>query len=152
MAMSVEQREAASTRMKLMHATGKIARKRPNQPSSMAVSPCSPEDGYLVKVAVDWEKLTMEKAQQAYAILKKEFERAGFILNQRSSKREDESYVCFMCKSKHLGLPRGTDYSYVNPQTGLMQPVFICGEKCWLDYQGFRIRERKERELVPRSS
>jgi hypothetical protein len=33
-----------------------------------------------------------------------------------------------------------------------MEVVQICGEFCWIKYQELRIAERREREMVPRSS
>jgi hypothetical protein len=99
-----------------------------------------------ISIDVDWKELPMQEAQIAYAQLRKEFEKAGSILNSRSMPTPG-TYKCFMCKQTHVGQPRGTDYSYINADTGLMEPVLICGEKCWLDYQGLRIKERREREM-----
>jgi hypothetical protein len=152
MAMSAEKRAEASERMKGLHASGKLGR------APKPIVARTPTEAYIgitatwsIGISVDWEKLPMPEAQQAYAQLRKEFEKAGFILNQRSMPAAD-GYTCFMCKKFHLGLARGTDFSYVNPQTGLMQPVSICGELCWIHYQELRIKERKERELIPRNS
>jgi hypothetical protein len=99
-----------------------------------------------ITVDVDWNGLPMDEAQAAYAILRKEFEKAGSVLNARSMPVPG-SYICFMCKKTHLGEPRGKDYSYRNPETGLMQVVEICGELCWEHYNRLRIAERKEREM-----
>jgi hypothetical protein len=142
MGMSAENKAAASARMKALHATGKLKHR------TIPLPPLTPKAGkpWSIVVAVDWETLEILEAQQAYSTLKKEFERAGFVMNQRSMPVPG-SYVCFICKKKHLGDPRGKDYSYVNPKTGLMQVVEICGELCWLNYQKLRIEERKEREM-----
>jgi len=105
-----------------------------------------PVSDWEISIRVDWEHLPMQQAQTAYASLRKEFEKAGSILNARSMPTPG-TYKCFMCKQTHVGQPRGTDYSYINADTGLMEPVLICGEKCWLDYQRLRIKERREREM-----
>jgi hypothetical protein len=155
MGMSAEQKAAASNRMKALHASGKLLRKKladvnddNDRKIKIAQVKASIErtSTWSIVVSVNWEHLPILEAQQAYAMLKKEFERAGFIINQRSMP-EPGSYTCFMCKNTHLGEPRGKDYSYTNPKTGLMEVVEICGEACWLAYQGLRIRERKEREM-----
>lgn len=99
---------------------------------------------------VNWKTLPMEEAQRAYAELKAEFERAGTVLNARSMPTPGH-YTCFICKKTRAGDPRGTDYSYINPETGLMQPILICGELCWLRYQEFRIGKRREAEM-PRTA
>lgn len=104
-----------------------------------------------IHVNVDWGRLPMPEAQTAYAKLKAELERAGTILNGRSMPTPG-SYICFMCKKSHLGDPRGKDFSYKNQKTGLMQVVEICGENCWRSYQELLITERREREMVPRTS
>jgi hypothetical protein len=152
MPMSAEQKAAQSERMKAQHAAGKMGRKNGhNQVLDAGQEPPTFVDpkGWSVVVSVDWEKLPMLEAQNAYVALKKQFERAGFIMNQRSMP-ERGSYICFICKQKHLGDPRGKDYSYTDPKTGLMQVVEICGERCWIGYQELRIKERKDREHIPR--
>ena len=95
-------------------------------------------------ISVDWEHLPMPEAQTADAKLRKEFERAGEILNSRSMP-DPGSYTCYMCESVHLGDPRGKDDSYIHPRTGLAERVRICGENCWLAYMDFRIKERSLR-------
>lgn len=97
-------------------------------------------------IHVDWDKIPMEQARTLYARLKTEFERAGAILNNRLMPRES-SYQCFVCKQVHHGEPRGKDYSRVDPMTGLMVPVMICGERCWITYQDQCIKERKAGEM-----
>jgi len=107
-----------------------------------------------IRVDVDWTKVPMPEAQQLYAQLKGEYEKAGQILNARSMPQE-KGYVCFMagkekCCQKgvvHDGRPRGTDYSYKDPKTGLMPPggVQICSENCWIRFQGMLIEERRKR-------
>jgi hypothetical protein len=155
MAMSAEKRKEAGERKRALHASGKLGRGKktdaPLQLHAMGQIHDQLIDPWEITIAVDWEHLRLEEAQRAYAALKVQFEKAGFILNQRSMP-EPGSYVCFMCKKKHLGDPRGKDYSYINPKTGLMQVVEICGELCWIHYQRLRIDERKQREFIPRSS
>ena len=105
-----------------------------------------------IRVDVDWSKVPMQEARDLYAQLKSEFEKAGRILNSRSMPQE-RGYVCFMagkpkcCPTgvRHDGVPRGTDYSYKDPKTGLMTPVYICSENCWLRYQAVLIEERRQR-------
>lgn len=100
----------------------------------------------VVIVEVDWNTIPMDQARVLYADLKGHFEKAGAILNNRSMPREDH-YTCFMCKTRHNGDPRGKDYSRVDPLTGLMLPVSICGERCWIEYQDMCIKERKANEM-----
>lgn len=113
--------------------------------------------------SVDWQNIGMPEAQQLYAKLKEEFERAGRILNSRLMHLEDsEFYECFMAGkpnccakgTKHRLPARGTDYEngFRDPKTGLVMPVRICGENCWIRFQGLLIDERRERNLVPRNS
>lgn len=99
-----------------------------------------------IHIGVDWNTIPMDQARLLYADLKSHFEKAGAILNNRSMPRES-SYVCFMCKTRHEGDPRGKDYSRVDPATGLMLPVSICGERCWIAYQDMCIKERKANEM-----
>jgi len=105
-----------------------------------------------IRVDVDWTKVPMPEAQQLYSQLKSEFEKAGQILNARSMPQQ-KGYVCFMAGREkccpagvvHDGDPRGTDYSYKDPKTGLMVPVRICSENCWIRYQNMLIEERRKR-------
>jgi hypothetical protein len=152
MAMSAEKRAEASERMKGLHASGKMGRGKkadaPLQLHAMGITHDPLIEPWEITIAVDWEHLRLEEAQQAYAQLRKQFEKAGFILNARSMPAPGQ-YVCFICQKTHLGDPRGKDYSYKNPSTGLMEPVSICGERDWLAYQDFRIRIRA---LIDRAS
>jgi hypothetical protein len=110
----------------------------------------------LIDVTVPWESLEILEAQQWYAILKKEFERAGAILNARLCAQTQDSFVCFMagtegaCKAGviHKGRPAGIDYQHKDSKTGLLQPAMICSERCWVLYQAKLISERRERELA----
>ena len=112
-------------------------------------------NGELVRVEVPWNTMPMLEAQKWYAKLKDEFEKAGAILNARSCAEHEEGYICFMagkegaCKKGVIrtGRPAGIDSSHKNPKTGLMEPVRICSERCWILYQGMLIQERREREL-----
>jgi len=101
-------------------------------------------DEWSIYIEVDWRKLPLLDAQIAYAELRKEFENAARILNDRSMPAPG-SYVCFMCQITHPGEPRGRDLAYENPETGLREPVSICGENCWIQYQDYRIKERSLR-------
>lgn len=105
-----------------------------------------------VTVRVDWNTLAIGEAQQAYARLKDEFEKAGTILNNRSMPR-DNNYVCYMAGKPlcclpgivHDGQPRFIDYSRKNPKTGLMEVVKICSELCSIRYNAMLIEERKQK-------
>jgi len=107
----------------------------------------------------DWHTIPMPEAQRQYAILKVEFERAGKILNARAmASTQIEFYECFMagrdkCCSKgtkHRMPARGTDYEngHKDPKTGLVTPVLICSENCWIRFQGLLIDQRRERHAV----
>lgn len=100
-----------------------------------------------IAVDVDWHRLPMPEAQQFYAQLKTEFERAGKILNARSMERTS-GYTCFMCKKTFQGNPGFTDFSYIDPQTGLSPRVDCCGELCVINYNAMRINERHQRNIV----
>lgn len=113
--------------------------------SAIGETPLGPH--WAIKVEVDWQNAPLPQAQEAYARLKKEFERAGTILNSRSMPTPG-SYVCFMCQITHPGEARGKDDSQVNPSTGLAERVRICGEECWISFQDFCIRGRSMRNDV----
>lgn len=109
----------------------------------------------LIEINVPWHTIPMLEGQKWYAKLREEFEKAGAILNARSCAEREEGYVCFMagregaCKKGvvRTGRPAGIDSSHKNPKTGLLEPVRICSERCWILYQGQLIQERREREL-----
>lgn len=100
-----------------------------------------------VTIEVDWEHLPMQVAQEFYAYLKVEFERAGKTLNTRLMTRT-ESFTCFMCKKTFNGRPGFTDHSYIDPATGLSPRVDCCGELCVINYNSFRINQRHQKELA----
>lgn len=114
------------------------------------------EDRDLIEVNVPWNTVPMLEGQRYYAKLKAEFERAGAILNARNCAEGEDGYVCFMagkeggCKKGVIrkGRPAGIDSSHKNPKTGLLEPVRICSERCWILYQGQMIEERRARELA----
>ena len=128
----------------------------------------------LEELHVPWDRLPMEQARALYAQLKGEFEKAGNILNARSFPPNIGRYACTMCgctckdkrhkqsvnpadhepgcKKVHEGDARGKDDSYKDPETGLYVPVRICGEEHWIRWQQKLIEERRERNLVPRTS
>jgi hypothetical protein len=105
-----------------------------------------------IDIDVEWATLSMDEARQAYAELKKHFDRAGAILNARIMDT-DGRWVCFMAGKKgcckmgvvHSGNPRGVDYSYVDPVSKLSKPAKICSELCWIRFQQQLIDERRER-------
>jgi hypothetical protein len=166
MGMSAAARAAASERMKAM-----LAKKRekksavdpalqeamakttsvtmPRNPSDVMTVVSQTENGEVLEVhrapsiviEVDWAHIDMPSAQQLYAHLKSEFEKAGKILNARSSERT-MGYTCFMCKKHFAGNPGFTDYSYIDPATGLSPRVDCCGELCVINYHKFRIDMR----------
>jgi hypothetical protein len=114
-------------------------------------TPPPPESDTLdqshIIIEVDWDHLPMSEAQQFYAHLKENFERAGKILNARSMERTS-GYTCFMCHKHFQGNPGFTDHSYIDPQTGLSPRVDCCGELCVINYNSFRINERHQRQLA----
>ena len=100
-----------------------------------------------IAVDVDWEHIPMQDGQKFYAQLKAEFEHAGKVLNARSMERIS-GYTCFMCKKHFQGNPGFTDFSYVDPKTGLSPRVDCCGELCVINYNAMRINERHQRDIV----
>jgi len=116
-----------------------------NSPTPIIVS--DPFSTSSINILVDWEHLPMPDAQQFYAHLKSEFERAGRILNARSMARTS-GYTCFMCKKSFQGNPGFTDFSYIDPRTGLSPRVDCCGELCVINYNAMRINERHQRAMV----
>jgi hypothetical protein len=109
-----------------------------------------------ISISVPWETLDLLEAQHYYSELKKEFERAGAILNARCCEEGEEKYVCFMAGKPgacelgmvRTGRPRGIDYAHKDPHSGLLKPAKICSERCWILYQQQLINERRERELA----
>ena len=104
-------------------------------------------DDNHISVEVDWQKIPMREAQEWYAYLKAEFEKAGKILNARSMERVS-GYTCFMCKKHFEGMPGFTDHSYVDPKTGLSPRVDCCGELCVIRYNEMRINQRHQRDIL----
>jgi hypothetical protein len=109
-------------------------------------------------IHVDWQNIPMPDAQTLYAQLKESFEQAGRILNARAmAATQVEFYECFMagkpkCCAKgtqHRMPARGTDYEngHKDPKSGLVTPVLICSENCWIRYQEVLINERRDRNL-----
>ncbi len=119
-----------------------------------------PVDVPLFELRIDWNSMPLLEAQQWYAKLKAEFENAGRILNARASNKLSEGYECFMAGKSvngtkacakgitHSGIPRGVDYSYRDPETGLLCVARICSERCWILYNQFRIDQRRERYIA----
>lgn len=99
-----------------------------------------------ITIKVDWDTLPMPEAQQFYASLKSEFEKAGKILNARSN-AHFEGYTCFMCKKHFNGNPGFTDHSYRDPVTGLSPRVDCCGELCVINYHKLRIDMRTAQNI-----
>ena len=116
--------------------------------TTVTVSPAyDPLDVTSISVNVDWDRIPLLDAQQFYAHLKEEFERAGRILNARSMQRV-AGYTCFMCKKHFDGNPGFTDYSYTDPASGLSPRVDCCGELCVINYNAMRINQRHQRDVA----
>ena len=107
----------------------------------------------VLVVDIDWANLPILQAQSLYATLKFYFEKAGSILNARTTGSNAE-WVCYMsdkgndCPTKgqlHNTLPKSVDLSHVNPATGLTLPVRLCSELCHIRYQAILINERREK-------
>jgi hypothetical protein len=174
MPMSEASRAAASERMKKLRADQKAKKERaPADPAlqeALAKAPfvteartAEPLNGNIVQeplegerrlshysnhitIKVEWETLPIQEAQQFYAALKVEFERAGKILNGRLM-AEHEGYTCFMCHTYHEGRPGMTDLSYQDPKTGLFPRVDLCGELCVVNYHKLRIDMRTAKHI-----
>lgn len=164
--MSEAARAAASERMKAMLAKKRAAKADPALQEALAKAPIAgvitgnsgvyvteighwPEKGVELNhivVQVDWEKTPMPDAQQFYAHLKAEFEKAGKILNARSMATVS-GYTCFMCHKHFNGNPGFTDHSYIDPATGLSPRVDCCGELCVIHYHKMRIDQNLARRL-----
>lgn len=162
--MTAEARAAQSERMKRMHAEGKMKKKAdPAVQEALAKIPITgvadhqfiPTEIPVTSVAhytnhihidVDWDHLPMTDAQASYAVVKKEFEKAGKILNARSM-ASTNGYTCFQCHKHFNGNPGFTDLSYVNPQTGLSERVDCCGELCVINYHKRRIDMRVAKNI-----
>ena len=170
MPMSVEQRAAASERMKTMRANMKAkkeaAKTDPALREALAKAPfvadlktnggtphaVQPLDQVLIieapaiRVSIDWQNIAIADGQSFYAILKSEYEKAGKILNSRLM-AEKEGYTCFMCHKYHMGRPGMTDLSYQDPKTGLFPRVDLCGELCVVNYHKLRIDMRTAKHI-----
>jgi hypothetical protein len=130
--------------------------------SMMAPGPKKP----VLVVDVDWERIPLPEGQVLYAALKSAFERAGGILNARST-RGDGKWICFMSDRKRMDpqgnftlpsdcqtrgvvhqapeRPRFTDYSRTDSKTGLMVVVHCCSELCAIRYNEMTVAERREK-------
>jgi hypothetical protein len=109
-------------------------------------------------IDVDWQHLPMQDAKNLYAELRRQYEAAGAILNARAmSEGSSEFYECFMAGkdkccmkgNKYRMPPRGQDYEngVRDPRTGLVTPVRICSENCWIRFQDLLIKARRERNI-----
>jgi hypothetical protein len=148
MPMSAEARAAASQRMKDRHA----AKRNGSEPSpqDILIPPLEPPVAvrpngvFGIHIDVNWERLPMQEARLAYAELKAQFEKAGYILNSRSG-TEQPSYVCFICKKAHAGLPAFRDFAgWKDPVTNLIVPVGICGTICYEKYNRKLFEKRRD--------
>lgn len=109
----------------------------------------------MMQINIPWDTLDLREAQIWYARLKHEFERAGWILNQRSCTASEEKWTCFMAGKTgacakgivHSSRPVGIDYGHKDKH-GLLKPARICSERCWLLYQKLLIDERRAREIA----
>lgn len=119
----------------------------------------------VIVVDVDWGNIPVADAQNLYAELRRQADRAAQILNARTT-RGDGKWVCYMSDKKrpdkdgnltiesdcqtrgvvHDGLerPRFTDYSRTD-RNGLMVVVKICSEMCSIRYNQVLIDERREK-------
>lgn len=125
----------------------RVADPVPDQPKPAPLPVPNVIEESHISVDVDWQHIPIEEGRQFYAYLKIEFERAGKILNERSM-RHATGYTCFMCKKFFEGNPGFTDYSYVDPQTGLSPRVDCCGELCVINYNAMRINQRHARDVL----
>jgi hypothetical protein len=116
-------------------------------PPAVTLPPGSVIEESQIAVDVDWEHIPLLDGQRFYAQLKAEFERAGKILNERSMQHLT-GYTCFMCKKHFNGNPGFTDYSYVDPQTGLAPRIDCCGELCVINYNAMRINQRHQKSVL----
>jgi len=107
----------------------------------------------ILVVEVDWANMPVLLAQNYYAKLKAHFEKAGAILNARTTGSNAE-WICYMsdkskdCPTKgqlHNTLPKSIDNSHIDPKTGLIQVVRLCSEICHIRYQQILIDERREK-------
>ena len=104
-----------------------------------------------IAVSVDWQNLPMRLAEPLYQQLKREFEKAGSILNARHSAEQD-GYTCKICRNRRTGRPGMTDLSWRNPDTGLFERVDLCSEFCVVRWNEYRINERRDREIAAREA
>jgi hypothetical protein len=112
----------------------------------------------MLEINIPWSTMDLLEAQQWYAKLKAELERAGSILNTRLCDTGD-AYVCFMAGKPgacpkgvvRTGRPAGIDSAHKD-KNGLLKPAKICSERCWILYQKQLIDERREREMATQTS
>jgi hypothetical protein len=98
-----------------------------------------------ITINVDWENLSIEEAQSAYATLQAEIQKAGKILNARTTRQPDKK--CWYCKKP---IPDGKeafkDDGYHDPKNkGMIIPIRCCSEPCYIHYHEFRIKERRDK-------
>lgn len=108
----------------------------------------SPRTDTSISIDVDWKNLPMPEAEKFYQQLKKEFDKAGLVLNARHTESRRGIYACTICGTRHEGLPKGEDLSWKDPETGLISPVRTCSEVCWLKHQQNMIEARRSRNQV----
>jgi hypothetical protein len=122
---------------------------------------------YSIMVAVDWENLPVQLARDAFELLSKEYEKAGRILNARTTTKPEPQFYCFMAGKPNCctvgkvysGNPVFQDLSYKAPKGGHKDPrtdqitpegllvrVDICSVNCYHRYHELLIAERRERQ------
>jgi hypothetical protein len=120
--------------------------------------PPAPTRSAALVIDVDWNGLPMQDAKNLYSELQRQYEAAGKILNARAmTEGTSEFYECFMAGkdkccpkgNKYRMPPRGQDYEngVKDPRTGLVTPVRICSENCWIRFQDLLIKARRDRFL-----
>lgn len=121
---------------------------------------------YSIMVSVDWENLPIQLARDAYEVLSKEHEKAGRILNARTTTKPDPQFYCFMAGRPnccavgkvYTANPVFQDLSYKAPRGGHKDPrtnqitpegllvrVDICSVNCYHRYHELLVAERRER-------
>jgi len=133
MAMSQEARAAASERMRAMHASGRMKKHAQPKPPQPAMPP-APEP--VIRIAVDWRTVPLDRAQILFGILKKEMELASSIMNTRLNARHE--FPCAGPGCGHMirdGEEKFKDCS-VNP------PNRVCSERCYMNYTQLQMANR----------
>lgn len=142
MAITEQEKQIRSERMKAMWASGQMGKnKNTPEPAHRLSIPVESKPAKSVPPPDKWVTLPIAEAQQEIAKLKKEYEHALRVINQRLM--EPKMFACYICGTEMRdGQQRGSDFTSTDPKTGLLILAHFCSELCWNRHQKNQIEQK----------